>query len=90
MVSGVRFRPVLTPIRRATRCKTDRNKRTNWGGRVVAAGTTVVRALETAARPDGSVDGAEGWTDLMITRERRLRTVDGLITGCTNRGPHTC
>jgi S-adenosylmethionine:tRNA ribosyltransferase-isomerase len=47
-----------------------------WGGRVIAVGTTVVRALETAA--DGP---AEGWTHLVITPERGLRAVDGLLTG---------
>ena len=52
-----------------------------WGGRVIATGTTVVRALETVARQDGTVDAGEGWTDLVVTPERGLRTVDGLLTG---------
>jgi len=52
-----------------------------WGGRVVAVGTTVVRALETAAEPDGSVRGGKGWTGLVLTPERGLRAVDGLLTG---------
>ena len=52
-----------------------------WGGSVVAVGTTVVRALETAARPDGSVAPARGWTNLVITPRRGLRAVDGLLTG---------
>jgi S-adenosylmethionine:tRNA ribosyltransferase-isomerase len=52
-----------------------------WGGRVVAVGTTVVRALETAAREDGTLERAEGWTQLVITPERGLRAVDGLLTG---------
>jgi len=52
-----------------------------WGGRVVAVGTTVVRALETAAGEDGSVKAGRGWTNLVITPERGLRAVDGLITG---------
>jgi S-adenosylmethionine:tRNA ribosyltransferase-isomerase len=51
------------------------------GGRVIAVGTTVVRAIETAARPDGSVAAARGWTDLVITPERGVRAVDGLLTG---------
>jgi S-adenosylmethionine:tRNA ribosyltransferase-isomerase len=51
------------------------------GGRVIAVGTTVVRALETAAAPDGTVAGSEGWTGLVITPERGLHAVDGLITG---------
>jgi S-adenosylmethionine:tRNA ribosyltransferase-isomerase len=52
-----------------------------WGGRVIAVGTTAVRALETAARSDGSVEPAEGWTSLVVTAERGLRAVDGLLTG---------
>jgi S-adenosylmethionine:tRNA ribosyltransferase-isomerase len=52
-----------------------------WGGRVVAVGTTVVRALETAAEPDGTITPGEGWTDLVITPERGLWAVDGLLSG---------
>jgi S-adenosylmethionine:tRNA ribosyltransferase-isomerase len=51
------------------------------GGRVVAVGTTVVRALETAAGRDGAVRGTQGWTDLVIGPRHRVRVVDGLITG---------
>jgi S-adenosylmethionine:tRNA ribosyltransferase-isomerase len=52
-----------------------------WGGRVVAVGTTVVRALESAADEDRLVAGSEGWTDLVVTPERGVRAIDGLITG---------
>lgn len=51
------------------------------GGRVVAIGTTVVRALETAADDCGRVEPYDGWTDLVITPERGIRAVDGLLTG---------
>jgi S-adenosylmethionine:tRNA ribosyltransferase-isomerase len=51
------------------------------GGRVVAVGTTVVRALESAVGDDGRVHAADGWTDLIITPERGVRAVDGLLTG---------
>ncbi|BFV55610.1 S-adenosylmethionine:tRNA ribosyltransferase-isomerase [Kitasatospora sp. CMC57] len=51
------------------------------GGRVVAVGTTVVRALESAARSDGRPSPAEGWTDLVVTPSRGVRTIDGLLTG---------
>jgi S-adenosylmethionine:tRNA ribosyltransferase-isomerase len=51
------------------------------GGRVVAVGTTVVRALESAAGDDGTVQPVDGWTDLVVTPERGVRTVDGLLTG---------
>jgi S-adenosylmethionine:tRNA ribosyltransferase-isomerase len=52
-----------------------------WGGRVVAVGTTVVRALETVADTDGAVHPGEGWTSVVVTPERPPRAVDGLITG---------
>ena len=51
------------------------------GGRVVAIGTTVVRGLETAADADGVVQPYDGWTDLVITPERGVAAVDGLLTG---------
>jgi S-adenosylmethionine:tRNA ribosyltransferase-isomerase len=51
------------------------------GGRVVAVGTTVVRALETVAAPDGRVGPRAGWTDLVITPERGVYAVDALLTG---------
>ena len=51
------------------------------GRRVVAVGTTVVRALETATDADGVTHPGEGWTDLVITPERGVRSVDGLLTG---------
>ena len=40
------------------------------GGRVVAVGTTVIRALESAWDPAGRVGAAEGWTDLVVTPAR--------------------
>jgi S-adenosylmethionine:tRNA ribosyltransferase-isomerase len=51
------------------------------GGRVVAVGTTVTRALESAARPDGRVTASAGWADLVLGPDRPARTVDGLVTG---------
>ncbi|GII53684.1 S-adenosylmethionine:tRNA ribosyltransferase-isomerase [Planotetraspora thailandica] len=50
------------------------------GGRVVAVGTTVVRALETAAL-GGDVREAEGWTSHIVTPAGGVRVVDGLVTG---------
>jgi S-adenosylmethionine:tRNA ribosyltransferase-isomerase len=52
------------------------------GGRVIAVGTTTVRALESA-RDDGTgtVQAAEGWTDRVITPEAGVRVVDGMLTG---------
>jgi len=51
------------------------------GRRVVAVGTTVVRALETVTDRDGLTHPGEGWTDLFITPERGVRAVDGMLTG---------
>jgi S-adenosylmethionine:tRNA ribosyltransferase-isomerase len=50
------------------------------GGRVIAVGTTVTRALETAADGD-RVRAAAGWTELVLGPDRSARVVDGLITG---------
>jgi S-adenosylmethionine:tRNA ribosyltransferase-isomerase len=49
--------------------------------RVVAVGTTVIRALESAVDASGVVQPGAGWTDLVIRSDSRLRTVDGLLTG---------
>jgi S-adenosylmethionine:tRNA ribosyltransferase-isomerase len=51
------------------------------GRRVIAVGTTAVRALETVAEPDGTAHPGEGWTGLVVTPERGVRAVDGLLTG---------
>ncbi|MFF1925771.1 S-adenosylmethionine:tRNA ribosyltransferase-isomerase [Streptomyces sp. NPDC058221] len=51
------------------------------GGRVIAVGTTAVRALESSAGPDAVVRPAVGWTDLVVTPQRGVRVVDGLLTG---------
>jgi S-adenosylmethionine:tRNA ribosyltransferase-isomerase len=53
----------------------------NAARRVIAVGTTVTRALETVAAPDGRVRPGAGWTSLVITPERGVRVVHGLITG---------
>ena len=50
------------------------------GSAVWAVGTTVVRALESAAEPDGTVMAGSGETRLMITPGYRFRVVDRLIT----------
>ena len=56
------------------------------GGRVIAVGTTVTRALESAAGADGLVHRAQGWTDLVLGAGRACRVVDGLITGWHDDG----
>jgi S-adenosylmethionine:tRNA ribosyltransferase-isomerase len=50
-------------------------------GRVIAVGTTVVRALESAADQRGRITASAGWTGLVIAPPRKIRTVDGLLTG---------
>lgn len=51
------------------------------GRRVIAVGTTVVRALETTADGRGRSHPGSGWTETVITPERGVRVVDGLLTG---------
>lgn len=52
------------------------------GGRVIAVGTTVVRALESSyVSATGQVQELDGWTDLVITPERGVNVVDGMLTG---------
>lgn len=68
----VRVSPVTAERMNATR---------RAGGRVVAVGTTTVRALESAASDDGTLRPLHGWTDLVVTPERGVHVVDGLLTG---------
>jgi len=51
------------------------------GRRIVAVGTTVVRALETVTDERATTWPGEGWTSLVITPDRRLRSVNALMTG---------
>jgi S-adenosylmethionine:tRNA ribosyltransferase-isomerase len=94
---GVAFAPVLLhtgvaspeaherpyPERFAVPATTARvvNRARDDGGRVIAVGTTAVRALETAAGADATVRPARGWTDLVVTPDRGVRVVSGLLTG---------
>jgi S-adenosylmethionine:tRNA ribosyltransferase-isomerase len=65
------------PLRTAERVRDAK-----WrGGRVIAVGTTVVRALESSVDANGDVIASRGWTDLVITPERGVHVVDGLLTG---------
>lgn len=57
------------------------------GGRVIAVGTTVARALEGAAADGGGkLQGRTGWTSLRIDLTHRARVVDALLTGLHQRG----
>jgi S-adenosylmethionine:tRNA ribosyltransferase-isomerase len=51
------------------------------GRRIIAVGTTSVRALETMSDSNGFLHPGEGWTDVFITPDHRMKVVDGLITG---------
>jgi S-adenosylmethionine:tRNA ribosyltransferase-isomerase len=57
------------------------NQARERGGRVIAVGTTVVRALESAANENGSLTEVHGYTRLKIDHQHQLRSVDGLLTG---------
>ncbi len=51
------------------------------GGRIIAVGTTVVRALESVVDPSRRVSEGHGYTRLKIDNRHALRAVDGLLTG---------
>jgi S-adenosylmethionine:tRNA ribosyltransferase-isomerase len=56
------------------------------GGRIIAVGTTVVRALEHAARRDGRVRPGDGLADNRLGPESRLRVVDAILSGTHEPG----
>jgi len=86
VVAGVRFAPVLLhtgvaspetgerpyPERFVVPATTARvvNEARADGGRIVAVGTTAVRAVESAVDDSGIVHAARGWTDLIVTPDR--------------------
>ncbi len=51
------------------------------GKRVIAVGTTVVRALESVTSSDGVTHAGEGWTDVVVTPQRGIHAVNALLTG---------
>ena len=55
-------------------------------GRVIAVGTSVVRALEGHADADGAVTAGNGVTDLRLSARYQPRVVDGLLTGIHEPG----
>ncbi len=73
--------PYPEPVRVSPSTAQRVNATHDAGGRVVAVGTTAVRALETAVDDAGVVRPFDGWTDVVITPERGVRAVDGLLTG---------
>jgi len=68
------FRVPLATARRVQHARRE-------GRRVIAVGTTAVRAIETVADERGGVHPGQGWTDTVITPERGVWAVDGLLTG---------
>jgi S-adenosylmethionine:tRNA ribosyltransferase-isomerase len=56
------------------------------GGRVIAVGTTVVRALEAAATEDGQLRIGEGLAQGRIGPTTRLRVVDAILSGTHEPG----
>jgi S-adenosylmethionine:tRNA ribosyltransferase-isomerase len=70
--------PTLARVPRHT---AERVRGRRGGYRVVAVGTTVVRALETVTDETGMTVPGEGWTGLVVTADRPLRSVTGLISG---------
>ena len=49
--------------------------------RIIAVGTTAVRAIESATNREGRIEATEGWTNLFITPERGMKMATGLLTG---------
>jgi len=49
--------------------------------RVIAIGTTAVRALETVTNAEGIAHPGEGWTRLIITPRRGMRAINAVLTG---------
>ena len=95
--SGIQFAPVVLhtgvasledhepPYEEFYRVSPETAERVNAarraGHRIIAVGTTAVRALETVTDERCTTAAGEGWTSLVITEERPLRIVNALITG---------
>ena len=72
-------RPEWADVPAGTAARVERARRA--GRRVVAVGTTVTRALESAVDRRGRVRRFRGWTDLVLGPRRPVVAVDGLVTG---------
>lgn len=80
-VGGGARAPVSGAVRGARGVGPADQRRASGRGRILAVGTTAVRAVESAVDDDGVVRARKGWTDLVVTPERGVRVVDGLLTG---------
>jgi S-adenosylmethionine:tRNA ribosyltransferase-isomerase len=76
-------RPERFRIPRATAARVNLTR--ELGGRVIAVGTTVVRALESSVAADGRVRAQEGWADLVIAPDTPIHALDGLLSGFHDR-----
>lgn len=56
------------------------NRAKESGGRIIAAGTTSTRTLESVADENGYIKAASGWTQIFIYPGYKFRCIDGLIT----------
>src|SRR5712692_1468500 len=56
------------------------NRARTTGGRIIAVGTTTVRALESSAQAAGQIESVSGFADLIIVPGHRFRAVDALLT----------
>jgi Queuosine biosynthesis protein len=74
--------PYRIPERTAAAIKQAKSK----GGRIIAIGTTVVRAIESAANSDGTVCAGDGVARGRIVRETPLRVIDAILTGVHQPG----
>lgn len=56
------------------------NRAKERGGRVICVGTTSCRTIESAAKPDGTLEACSGWTEIFIYPGYEFKVLDGLIT----------
>lgn len=77
--AGEAPRPERFEVSAATADRIEQVRRA--GGRVVAVGTTVTRAIESVVDRRGHVRAGRGWTDLVLGPDRPATVVDGLVTG---------
>jgi len=57
------------------------NEYTLQGKRIIAVGTTAIRAVESATNKKGKVQAQKGWTNLFITPANGIKIIDGMLTG---------
>ncbi|MGH8934145.1 MAG: S-adenosylmethionine:tRNA ribosyltransferase-isomerase [Egibacteraceae bacterium] len=73
--------PYPEPYRVPAATADDVNAARHSGRRVIAVGTTVARALESVADETGRAHPGAGWTDLVITPQRGVRVISGILSG---------